>query len=81
VDQFPGGEVDQFLSGENSADRSLMVVAPEIQLLYKSRSIRPKDTQDLATCMPHLSAQAVSTLRAWIALDSGDHHPWLALLA
>ena len=62
------------------SDSGLMVVAPEIQLLYKSRSIRPKDTQDLASCLPQLSARQVASLRAWIALDSGPAHPWIEWL-
>ena len=57
----------------------LMVLAPEIQLLYKSRSKRPKDFQDLENCLPVLKLEQKEKLREWIAIDSGADHPWLKL--
>jgi hypothetical protein len=62
------------------AENGLMVVAPEIQLLYKSRSLHPKDTHDLESCLSQLSPIQTSSLRSWIARDSGESHPWLARL-
>jgi hypothetical protein len=54
----------------------LPVIAPEIQLLYKSkRPGRPKDEQDFAIVLPHLS----ESQRAWLdsALAIVDpEHPW-----
>ncbi len=58
----------------------LVVLAPEIQLLYKSRSKRPKDFQDLHNCLPKLTAQKKKTLKEWIKLDSGIDHPWVPLI-
>ena len=62
------------------SEGGLMVIAPEIQLLYKSRSPRPKDLQDLENSLPKLSSQQKTSLRDWIALDSGSSHPWLNLI-
>jgi hypothetical protein len=61
-------------------EKGLMVLNPEIQLLYKSRSKRPKDFQDLHNCLPVLSLNQKNQLKKWIAVDSGDEHPWLDLI-
>ncbi|MBC7420974.1 MAG: amino acid transporter [Bdellovibrio sp.] len=61
-------------------ESGLMVLAPEIQLLYKSRSKRPKDFQDLESVIPFLTAEQKEKLIAWIALDSGSDHPWLDII-
>ncbi len=57
-------------------DGGLPILAPEIQLLYKSkRPNRPKDERDFATVLPHLGEQR----RAWLAgaLDRvHPGHPW-----
>ena len=55
-------------------------LAPEIQLLYKSRAPRPKDEADFARTAPCL----VSTARAWLVealvrIEPG--HPWLDAIA
>ena len=54
-------------------------LAPEIQLLYKSRPIRARDHDDFAVVAPRLDADA----RAWLrdALTLMDpHHRWLAAI-
>ncbi len=66
---------------EWETDQGLKVLAPEIQLLYKSRSRRAKDFQDFENCLPILEPRQKEMLRNWIALDSGDGHPWLDSLA
>jgi len=68
-------------SFEWEADTGLKVLAPEIQLLYKSRSKRPKDFQDLENCVSVLQPKQKETLRKWIHLDSGTDHPWLEILS
>lgn len=67
-------------SFEWEIDSGLKVLAPEIQLLYKSRSQRPKDYQDLENCLPVLKMEQIETLKNWIAIDSGFDHPWLKFL-
>jgi hypothetical protein len=61
-------------------DDGLKVLVPEIQLLYKSRSKRPKDFEDLHNCLARLSGQQKKILQDWILLDSGVDHPWLEIL-
>ncbi|MGE0600247.1 MAG: nucleotidyltransferase domain-containing protein [Dehalococcoidia bacterium] len=54
-------------------------LAPEIQLLFKSRRPRPKDEQDFADCLPLLSASQ----RAWLAetlREQSPGHAWLGRL-
>lgn len=58
----------------------LRVLAPEIQLLYKSRGQRAKDVSDLKNCLPKMTKQQKEMLRHWIEVDSGEMHPWLALI-
>jgi hypothetical protein len=58
----------------------LMVLAPEIQLLYKSRSKRPKDFEDLYNCLEKLDQRQKQFLREWISLDSGLEHPWIEII-
>jgi hypothetical protein len=52
----------------------LMVLKPEIQLLYKSRSKRPKDLQDLENCLRKFDSRQKDLLRDWIITDSGKGH-------
>lgn len=57
----------------------IRILKPEIQLLYKSKTIRPKDQLDFAKCLPTLSPPA----RTWLAeaLERCyDTHLWLDLL-
>lgn len=57
--------------GEVSAD-GIPYLAPEVQLLAKSRDIRPKDEQDFAEALPLLDADR----RRWLADALDDAHPW-----
>lgn len=58
-------------------NEGLPVLAPEIQLLYKSRSKRPKDFQDLENCLDFLNSVQKAKLKEWITIDSGVDHPWV----
>jgi hypothetical protein len=49
----------------------------EVQLLYKARRCRPKDTLDFQGCLPHLSADARRWLRDQLRLLSPEGHAWL----
>jgi hypothetical protein len=49
----------------------------EVQLLYKARSIRPKDRCDFEACLPHLSGAAKKWLRDNLLLLYPAGHPWL----
>ncbi len=56
-------------------------VAPEIQLLYKSREpIQPKDEHDFALALPLLASHQKQWLAAALTLTQPDH-PWLRRLA
>lgn len=58
----------------------LPVLAPEIQLLYKSKlPNRPKDERDFHHALPRLEAGKRTWLAACLVLLYGDH-PWLPLL-
>ena len=61
-----------------SSDR-LPYLAPEIQLLYKSKGPRERDDRDFAQTCPLLAADA----RRWLlhALElTAPHHTWIAVL-
>jgi hypothetical protein len=59
----------------------LPYLAPEIQLLYKSRTGRPKDEQDFQAVHPHLA----QTRRHWLLTSLREQypegHPWAEVLA
>jgi len=60
-----------------ASTEALPVLAPEIQLLYKSHRPRPKDQQDFEVIVEHLRPEQ----REWLgdALRSTDpEHVWLA---
>ncbi len=62
-----------------ASDSARLVLAPEVQLLQKSKGRRPKDEADFATAEPALSLSA----RAWLrdALDLvSPGHDWAASL-
>jgi hypothetical protein len=64
-----------------TAPGGLPIIAPDIQLLYKSSpGRRPKDEHDFAHTLPFLSQAQRARLASWIELLYGDH-PWLAALA
>ena len=62
-------------------DRAILVreaipfLAPEIVLLYKSKSPRPTDEADFRAALPTLTAEPRAWLRLAIARSSADH-PW-----
>jgi hypothetical protein len=54
-------------------------LAPEIQLLYKARDMRPEDQADFARIAPRLDAPAIEWL--WEGVSRlYPHHPWLPVL-
>ena len=55
-------------------------VRPEIALLFKAKSARPKDEDDLSDVLPLLDASRRGRLRDWIALVHPGH-AWLGHLA
>jgi hypothetical protein len=50
---------------------------PDVQLLYKAKSVRPKDELDFAAVAPLLDTDSCQWLRAALARVHPDH-PWLA---
>ncbi len=59
----------------------LPVLAPEIQLLYKSKLPgRPKDMQDFVETVPELDQVQRARLASWMTVIDGTH-PWLATLS
>jgi hypothetical protein len=52
---------------------------PEIALLYKAKSTRPKDDADFASVLPLLGDEQRAWLAASIALVHPEHH-WLQSL-
>ena len=55
-------------------------LAPEVQLLYKSKSVRPHDQADFVRVMPRLGQEARSWLRGSLEKVSPDH-AWLRAMA
>ncbi|MEU9314448.1 amino acid transporter [Streptomyces sp. NPDC048295] len=53
---------------------------PEVQLLYKARSPRPKDERDFARVLPVLTADQRAWLTETLTLAEGAGHPWAARL-
>jgi hypothetical protein len=60
--------------GRTSADGT-PYLAPEIQLFYKAKGVRPKDQTDFTATLPHLSAGQRHWLREAIT-DTYGVHPW-----
>ena len=54
-------------------------IAPEVQLLYKSRGLRPKDDLDFQAARPLLSRSQSAWLHECLRLTHPTH-PWLTLL-
>ena len=54
----------------------LPVLAPEVQLVYKSKDPRPKDNADFTTLTPALSDEQSRWLREALLVTSPGH-PWL----
>ena len=59
-----------------SVDR-IPYLAPELQLLFKSKTIRPKDTLDATTVIPALEAPRRARLASFLPPD----HPWQSIIA
>jgi hypothetical protein len=55
------------------------LLAPEVQLLYKSKGRRPKDEIDFAAALPLLGADRTAWLREALAI-SDPANPWLERL-
>jgi hypothetical protein len=55
------------------------VLAPEVQLLYKSGSHRAKDSDDFVSALPHLFADERNWLRDSLRATSPDHE-WIGRL-
>jgi L-amino acid N-acyltransferase YncA len=79
---------DWIFKGDESIRRSLSSVtiktkeglsflAPEVQLLYKSKSLQPKDQQDFENVLPALSKEQLSWLKQTFTIVYKDNHPWL----
>jgi hypothetical protein len=47
-------------------------LAPELQLLFKSKGMRPKDNADAAEVIPHLDDLQRGRLQQWLPQE----HPW-----
>ena len=62
-----------------ASDADQRVLAPEVQLLHKSRRPRPKDEADLLAVRPHLDLGQKRWLEAALSLVSPGH-PWLGSL-
>ena len=58
----------------------LSLLAPEIQLLYKSKSLRPKDQQDFQNTLGAMSAAQKSWLRDALTKVYKEGHTWLTQL-
>jgi hypothetical protein len=55
-------------------------LAPEIQLLYKAKGLRPKDEADFTRTLPALDEEHRRWLRDAL-VKVHPHHPWLNRLA
>ncbi|WP_330240694.1 nucleotidyltransferase domain-containing protein [Streptomyces sp. NBC_00525] len=62
------------------SDEGIPYLAPEVQLLYKSRSRRPKDERDFEEALPALDDHARAWLTETITLTESAAHPWAARL-
>ncbi|HSI97377.1 MAG TPA: hypothetical protein VK926_03370 [Gaiellaceae bacterium] len=54
-------------------------LAPEVQLLFKSKAVRPKDEQDLVAALPLLEPSRREWLREAMRITAPEH-PWLQRL-
>ena len=53
---------------------------PDLQLLFKAKSSRPKDDMDFLQLLPVLSDSHRQTLWDWLDLTSPNGHPWMPAL-
>jgi hypothetical protein len=56
--------------------KGMPYLAPELQLLFKSKNVRPKDDLDAKTVIPLLEP----TRRQTLATMLPKHHPWQELI-
>lgn len=61
--------------GSMTAD-GIPYLAPEIQLHYKARGLRPKDQVDFDVMLPRLNQDQRQWLRDALSLTYGPDHPW-----
>jgi len=59
-------------------EEGIKVLQPEIQLLYKSKSIRAKDQLDFETIVPHLDYNARQWLQNALTMCYPEKHLWLS---
>ncbi|MEZ5225771.1 MAG: hypothetical protein R2710_03595 [Acidimicrobiales bacterium] len=59
-----------------STPTGVAYLAPDLQLMFKSKDLRPKDDLDAATVIPALEPDRV----AWLAEHLPAEHPWLSLV-
>jgi hypothetical protein len=52
----------------------------EVQLMYKAKSLRPKDELDFQMCLPKLSGEAKQWLKESLVVLYPEGHAWLSLL-
>ncbi len=52
----------------------------ELQLLYKSKGLRPKDEDDFQRCLPLLDQGRKQRLSSHLSMVYPDGHPWLTKL-
>ena len=64
--------------GLRTAD-GIPYLAPEIQLLYKAKGLRPKDEADFARVLPYLDRDRRAWLAQTLAIVHPGHH-WLFAL-
>ncbi len=74
-DRRIGGSLSQL----DGASRGIPFLAPEIQLLYKSKQPRTRDEADLRTALPHLEPERIRWLADTLRLHD-PANPWIAIL-
>ena len=62
------------------SSHGLMYLAPEIQLLYKSKGLRPKDIKDFESTLPALTQDKRSWLKKALQISYPDGHDWISRL-
>jgi hypothetical protein len=75
-DQSINGPLEELTTVSPSG---IPVLAPEIQLLYKSGTPRPKDEEDFAGILPVLESRRVARLLE-LLMAYRPEHPWLGML-
>jgi len=85
-------EGDEWIFRRNPAIRGLLsglglcsgdgvpYLVPEVQLLYKSKGLRPKDQADFDSVQPRLGLQQKAWLKDALRKIYPERHPWLGRL-